>query len=219
MVSELVLASAIRTIEGAIEGFGCKVTQGQNFSRFKRICGMRTGRPISAQADELFFDLHQGNSFYLVIEKEGQAVATIAVLRDDLKGDNLANLWRKRAKRLQKGRLGKHHAPGMFDITGDVVYLGDLWIDDRVKRVGLAYLLPKLALLIAYMRYEFAYAYALVSPKFGRNGTLNLTGFRTSEPGALDWRIADPDFNEEFWLVYSAASQICHEIGLIYAQR
>lgn len=189
---------------------GLRVEESHEFSYFKSICSELEGREVSAHADQGLFDFAEGNSFFLAVyNAENKVVATIAARSDNLKRTNLAQFLEKRLPRLYGGEIREVCAPAAYDISGDVVYLGDLWVRKGYPAGGLGLLLPRLSLLYSLSKFDPDFCYALHTPRMAERRGLEI-GFSHSGRKAIDWAVAPPDFNEEFWLSYSRSDDLYH---------
>lgn len=216
--SELVVCAAIGSIYKELVEKGYRIEQSHDFSEFKKICNSREGRPLSAQADDRYFDFCDGNGYFLVAyDSNDQVVGTTAALVDNLRRSNLAQLWESRLPRLYGGRLGCVRAPGAFDISGLAIYHGDLWVAPGQPVRGLGYLLPRLSLLLSLSEYRPDFCYALFAPRMARGFNVDM-GFSFTQPKAIEWDEAPNDFNEDFWLSYATLDDLHHLAYTIFAE-
>lgn len=208
--SDLILNVAIGSIYLELLDQGFRVEQSHDFDEFKKICGERDNRPVSAHADLDLFDFSEGNGFFLIVyDEQNKVVATIAAKFDSLKRTNLAQFWQQRLPRLYGGSIRAIRSPAAFDITGKVVYLGDMWVQSGNPARGLGFLLPRLSLLYSLSKFDPDFCYALHQPRMAERRSIEI-GFSHCQRRAIDWEQLPEDFNDDFWISYSRSDDLHH---------
>lgn len=208
--SELILNAAIGSVYLELLALGFRVEDSSDFEEFKAICQLRDIQSVGAHADDKLFDLTSANSFFMaVFDRENNLVATVSAMYDDLKKGNLAQFWQKRLPRLYGGKIERIRSPAALEISGRVVYLGDLWVKKGNPANGIGLLLPRLALLYTLNKFKPDFCYALHRPRDAIRRSMEI-GFAHTQRRAIQWASLPADFNEEYWISYAKSADLHH---------
>ena len=194
---------------------GITLETSDNFADFEAACKDLEGKDaIAAPFDGAHFDIAPRDGFWILGWHEGRVIHIQAMRRDSLEGITLAAHWGKQFARIHAGVLGKRHAPGAFEITGNVVYHGELWIEPAARSQGMAPLCCKLAHALAMIKWAPDYIYAFMSDKLIRCGFHVREGFAKCHPRAIDWVETPSDVDPADWLVWNSMEDLLHQVRL-----
>lgn len=219
VLNDIQFGEIIEHLHNKFRSHGYIVKQGFDFHSYKEICKKRKGRLYSYHFDEDKLDLYDGNSFYLVVmDQKQKLIGTVASFKDCMNTTTIAQLFDKRYTRLYGGATGKRHAPSAHRISGNVAYMGDLWIRPKVQSAGLGIALSSMATIIALRKFQPDYIYGLVKPALMDKGGVHNAGYNHLEMQSIDW-VEDPiDFDNDFWLVSSDFAYLNYYAGRLLDQ-
>ncbi len=202
-------------IKDQLTASGITLATADNFAEFEAACGQIAGKEdISGPFDGAYFDIMPRDGLWIIGRQDGQVMHIQALRRDSLEGITLATYWTKQLARIHDGIPGERHAPGAFDITGSVVYHGDLWLDPAARGKGVAPLCCKLAHGLAMIKWAPDYIYSFMSDKLIRSGFHVRKGFAKSHPGAIDWIKPPADIDPADWLIWNSMEDLLHQVRL-----
>jgi hypothetical protein len=218
-INELVINRVVASIDNELASHGCYVEQRSDFKVYKKLCEVRGARPFSEHFDRDCLDFYDGNCFYLVLyNRKRKVIGTIATYRDHMGNSSLAQLIDGRYPRLYSGSVGNHHAPAAYKITGNAVYMGDLWIKRKHRSSGIGLTLSRMATVLAFWKYQPDYIYGLVTRELMHKGGVQMAGYSSFHEQCIDW-IDDPkNFDPNFWLVSSTYEDLNYFVNQLYAK-
>lgn len=218
-INELVINRVVANIDSELASHGCYVQQNSDFKAYKKLCEARGARAFSEHFDRDCLDFYDGNSFYLTLyNHKHKVVGTIATYRDHLGNSSLAQLIDGRYPRLYKGSVGDHHAPAAYKITGNAVYMGDLWVKRKHRSSGIGLTLSRMATVLAFWKYQPDYIYGLVTRELMHKGGVQLAGYSSFHEQCIDWIDGPKDFDPNFWLVSSTYDDLNYFVKQLYAK-
>lgn len=218
-INELMINRVVACIDNELSSRGCYVEQRDDFAAYKKLCEARGTRPFSEHFDRDCLDFYDGNSFYLVLyDRKHRVIGTIATFRDHMGNSSLAQLIDGRYPRLYSGSVGKLHAPAAYKITGNAVYMGDLWIKRKHRSSGVGLTLSRLATVLAFWKFKPDYIYGLVTRELMQKGGVHLAGYSSFHEQCIDWVDSPTNFDPHFWLVSSTYEDLNYFISQLYAK-
>jgi hypothetical protein len=140
------------------------------------------------------YDLLEQDSFGLICSKEGRPFACTAGKYIDLGSTPLSEHWKSSYKRLYGANrispVDQFTYAAAKDISGSVVYAGELYIDksDRGNHPAVSYILQYFLVLSA-LKWKPRWIYAFMSAKNAREGKATQYGFTRQYPGAQIWHV------------------------------
>ena len=175
-----------------------------------------------------FFD-HIGSSFYCVMceTTSGVPVATHGAKLQDVGSGSLSELIIKSMRRLhvqEDGyRLGDNHHPILCDLSGKLVYFGDMFVAPEYRRSGIASTLTVISFVEALRRWSPDHVWALMRMEQASKGYATMAYWTHQHHGALDWD-APPSpllFGDEVLCVQSRRDirQLCRSYAQSWLRR
>ncbi len=190
----LTVARFVSGIDRQLADLGLKILCSSDFVAFEELCASLPGK---GQASEFFssrfFEITPRDGFWLrAIDEQGSTVHVQAMRVDRLDGMTLAEHWRRRYRRLyeqrQQGvRWDGTTSPIAEEITGTVVYHGDMYIDRNLPLKGISGPLAHVALGLALSKWEPDYVYGLVDYRFVRQGFTIREGYAHTQRFCAGW--------------------------------
>jgi hypothetical protein len=149
---------------------------------------------------------------------KGELVALAAARLDVLGSWTLADYWREYWHRCYpdashgQARLAKKQYRYAQEITGDVVYLGEMWVCADHPADGVAALFSPAILLLSLMEWQSAkYYYAWVRPAFLERGFSYKCGFSDVHPG-IRWKSEPSTIDPDLWVMASTLSRLADQV-------
>lgn len=218
-INELTINRVVASIDNELAQYGGYVEQSYDFKAYKKLCEARGARPFSEHFDRDCLDFYDGNSFYLILrDRKNKIIGTIATYCDFMGNSSLAQLIDGRYPRLYAGSTGNHHAPAAYKITGNAVYMGDLWIKRKHRSSGIGLTLSRMATVLAFWKYQPDFIYGLVTRELMHKGGVQLAGYSSFHEQCIDWIDEPKDFDPYFWLVSSTYQDLNYFVNQLYAK-
>lgn len=188
-----------------LHGVGLNVKQLEDFSQVHKIAQKIEKPYMTGYLDPLYNDFFSKNSFWLIAYNlEGDIVGMVGVRRDVIGTENLHGVYRRRMMMrnnvLSDDNVPKELQPRCADeMTGTLVYVGDLFFGKRARGFGTQYLpdVLRLVFLTALMKWQdLDWFYAFLEEKNARRGVSSLYGFLRCYPFANSWTVnpMNPEF-------------------------
>lgn len=169
-------------------------------------------------------ELGEHNAFWVKgVDREGTVVHLQAFRLDridDSLADAMANwlvpLYRSSGHDPRAAASGLSPSPIARGIAGKVAYHGELWIKARSGKgmIGLSDLLPRLGLVMAYLKWRPDWVYGLVAGRKACSGLATRWGYTMTQPGVLCWERPPRDEPPTEWIVAASQADIEHMIGM-----
>ncbi len=212
---------AVKTLLEKSENLGLSVTVERDFLDLEEACRQFDGKELSEQFSPGYFDLTPATGFWLAARKgDGTLVSVQAARIEDLGGTTLAEHWRHQQKRIYVGdtpaALGDEHCPGAHDITGRVVYHGDMWLEAEFRGTGAASHLCRIGQLTAYMKWQPDFIYCFMSQKLVDSGFSTAQGYFHMQPAGTHWIDPPHHIRPDDWLLWNTAADLHHLARTIY---
>jgi len=121
-------------------------------------------------------------------------------------------LYKKPAK------VGKNHCPLAYELTGNLSYHGDFWVDDSLKGGANVGPMVFLVFLLCQQRYDPDWIYGRMADKLAtEKGFVQRCGFSHAQPYGTDWRVepTDKGVNRSNWLCAVNREGIHHQARII----
>lgn len=212
----------IATTQDALAKMGLNIEVGDNFSDYhKMLLGARNVPPLTAPFDPQQQKLSKNNALWLIARNQsGKIVHTQAFRLINLKAQSLAAYLAQKYHQYLPAdlsydldRSSYHAGPAAKRITGNVLYHGEIWLDDSddtYKGTEAAALLVRLATSIAMKRFSPDYIFGFMSRAAVFRGLIERIGFGHHEPAALRCYEANSDRVRTGYMVYSSAEDVAY---------
>ncbi len=210
------LAEYIAHFRQRLRQMGIEITLSRDFAAYDQACATVSREP-SPYFSLRYFDLVPSEAFWLAGRLEtGETVHLQAMRVDRLQGMTLAALWQRWFERLWL----KHHQGSGWDgtttpiaeeITGTVVYHGDVWVDrERLEKKGLSGPLAHLAQGLALANWNPDFVYGFVDAALAETGFSIREGYANASPFAVGWVSAPVGIDPNEAIVYNAHRDLMH---------
>ncbi len=197
----LTAARAIISLERRAQEAGMRLSLETDFRKFVEArSAVRPGEKVSAMFDpDCTDDLSNGRAIWLHgVDPEGQTL-TMQAARLDWIDSNLASwvmpwmssLYKMRGDAVEPASYRSLHNSIAEKMKNNVVYHGEFWLaeDYRGRKAGnLLGVLPRLCLLLVYMRWNPDYVWGLVDDDFAARGGAIRMGYAAQQPAGLMWQ-------------------------------
>jgi len=219
-MSELNISRSVHKIEKQLKRHGVKTYQCYDFDEFEAAYTKLRGQFPSGQFRQVNYDFLRDDSFWIKCVHKGEVVCAYGARLDDLGSSTLSDQWKKQQPRVYSdgGIIGKKHCSTAFTIKGRVVYTGECYISESVRGKGLAPIIVRLGLFLAYLKWHYDYIYSFMSPSLIANGFGVSCGYLDSTPNAVDWKVEPEGIPAEDFICYSSGKKIL-ELGDFIANR
>jgi hypothetical protein len=193
---------------------GIDVQIGTDFDEYREIVLRdRPNQGLGAPFDLSLQNLNEGNAFWLTgRDMDGELMHTQAARLLDMKDETLGTYMFNRFREfppaipdidLERSRF--RASPGARNITGRVIYHGEVWMSDKPGQFrgnGLSTVLARYGLLTAIQRWNPHYIFGFMARTVAFKGFAERMGYMHNEPGALRWFRKGSDIPLEGFLSY-----------------
>ncbi len=197
----LTAARAIISLERRAQEAGMRLSLETDFRKFVETRdAARPGEKVSAMFDpDCTHDLSEGRAIWLHgVDPDGRTL-TMQAARMDWIDSNLASwvmpwmssLYKMRGDVVEPASYRSMHNSIAEKMKDNVVYHGEFWLDQdyRGRKGGnLLGVLPRLCLLLVYVRWNPDYVWGLVDDDFAARGGAIRMGYTAQQPSGLMWQ-------------------------------
>ena len=209
---------------------GLKLEMCKDFSAFREVRSAMSERtPMSPIFDPSVTDVGPGNGFWLKgTDANGKIVHLQATRRSDLQGVSLADHLYELRRLYRLPGLDMEtdvdrdslRAPALHDISGQVCYHGEIWLDESLRGQGLSAVLPRMLLALVLAKWSPDYVFGFVPTKLAYRGLQAQYGYMHVQPGGIFGRPQAIDQPINKWLAWLSRQDLVHlmtfEPGLEY---
>ncbi|QKC79264.1 hypothetical protein EB233_30560 [Mesorhizobium erdmanii] len=201
----------INLLADAARKSGMQFRMGENFEEYVNITENIVGKlPTDPSFRPDCSRLEAGRAFWIVGEDQSGEVAHVQALRvDDLTTTNLARhleslkaFYANPRSHAGSGSLCICRAPTAQNITGSVVYHGDIWLREDFRRQGLPRIFAGIAFGLAWVKWSPDFIYALVHTWSIQKGVAGQYGYLHREAHAAILSLPDRGIEEDDWLIW-----------------
>jgi hypothetical protein len=174
------------------------------------------GTPVSPMFDPRISQLEGDRAFWIGAFAPDGGIVSLQAFRLDLVYPSLAEwalgwmtgLYIKRKELVLPLALQPPAHSRSRLLSGALVYHGEMWIEKHFRpRLGFD-VLPRLGMLIAYMKWQPAALWALTSSKFATHGYVARSGYGHQELGFLRWEWEPRGADNVEWLIIAERSHL-----------
>lgn len=161
---------------------------------------------INKEADPSYSDLTDETALYIVMRDQGGKLEAFASLRKFEIGkkkfpDHLVRQY-KRIYGEGKNSFKVDNLPFIVEhISGDVVFLSDIFISRTSTRIIDPSDLSTAAFCLAMLKWKPSWLYGFIKHSLMSKGIAARYRFTTVYPFAVDWRVATPNRRNSDWLL------------------
>lgn len=213
----LVAAEAISVLTADIRKQNLDIRVEYDFDKLNEVCQNFDGKDLSEQFQTRYFDFTPANAFWLsVTDSGGRIISVVAARFEDLSGIKLSDHWMQQQKRIyidphgEDACLAEQSCPGADQITGRVVYHGDMWLEKDYRGGSLAVLITRLSQLLVYAKWQPDYIYCFMSEKLVQRGFSTGQGYAHMQPVGTHWLVAPRHIPADDWLLWNAKSDLTY---------
>ena len=190
----LTTARFISDIDRQLAELGLTVICSTDFGEFDEVCSGLSGKDEASEYfSPRFFEITPRDGLWLrALDEAGATVHVQAMRVDRLDGMTLAEHWRQRFRRLFEERQqgvtwDGTTSPIAEEITGTVVYHGDMYVSRDLPQKGLSGPLAHVALGLALSKWEPDYVYGFVDYRYVRHGLTIREGYTHTQRFCAGW--------------------------------
>ncbi len=178
------------------------------------------GSGITPLFDPTVSQLDKDKSFWLgAIAPDGSVVARQA-FRMELVSTSLAEwalgwilgTYLKRGELIVPTNLSPNENSVAHNLSGCLVYHGELWINPKLKRRDFVEVFAKLGLIAAYIKWNPDAVWALVGKSMATSGHMSRMGYTHLEPGFLNWEYTPEGADKMEWLGVADRRALCRMV-------
>ncbi|MFN4008438.1 MAG: hypothetical protein ACK4K8_00650 [Pannonibacter sp.] len=213
--STLVAAEALGRLTGEIRAAGLTLEESADFAAFEQAAQASEDQYLMEDFSSRFFDLHASNAFWIgVRDGEGKVASLQAAKVEDLRDRPLAVFWQQQQRRIfadptgGTARLGGAHAADAFELSGRIVYHGNLWLRRDLRGRGLAEKLTQTGFLVALLKWQPDWLYGLMAETNALKGFGLRVGYRRFAPRGTHWIVPPAHIRPDDWLVWSSRADL-----------
>lgn len=185
-----------------VEKHGLTIELGDDFGEFARICGKLKGR-VSEHFDPKYMDLLSERAVWMACyTSKGKIAAVQAIRCDDLGSATLEKFLQSQLPRINGG-IPKVVSPGPRQLTGRVVYHGELFLSDSFRKTQLGPCLIRLAQAEAMLRWQPSAIYGLTNKELVLKGFNMRKAYAHCHPHAIEWEELPPGYNPTYFLIWN----------------
>jgi hypothetical protein len=187
-----------------------------DFDEFALLRLKARGSSVSPMFDPLISQLDDGRAFWIGAFAPDQRIVSLQAFRLDLVYPSLAEwalswmagLYLKRKELVLPSALQPSAHSRSRQLSGALGYHGEMWIEKHFKTHLGFDTLPRLGMLIAYMKWQPAALWALTSSKFATHGYVTRSGYAHQEQGFLRWEWEPEGADNVEWLIIAERSHL-----------
>ncbi len=194
----LAVINAINFLHQQIFSMGITLECSSNFETFAKLRRQTRSAKVSPMFDPEFNNLNQFNSFCMIARNRHGEICALQACRLDTVDGSLAD-WAMRwmaGHYLMRSELvtpSQDQVPASSvtqDISGPVVYHGELWIDNTFRDKECSTYFPRLALLLSLIKWQPNAIWGLIGGPVATKGLSIRIGYPHMENNFFRWEIA-----------------------------
>ncbi len=211
----LELVKAVGTLTRKLDEHGLTAETSGDFAALEAECEAINDKELSEQFGTRFFDLGPSTGFWLgARDADGKLVSMQAARIENLHGQSLARHWLQQQRRIYcdpntDGELDEtQKCPGAHMITGNVVYHGDMWLEQTRRGNDLGSILCRMGQMLALAKWQPDYIYCFMSEKLVSKGFSTGQGYFHMQPMGTWWRRTPRHIRSDDWLLWNSATDL-----------
>lgn len=213
MRNDIQLSRLVAKIDRDLAADGYAISQSSDHAAFEAAHQALSGRSAaSPPLNSRYVDLDPADFFWLDVTKDGRRIAVEAMRREHIT-QPLRRHLDQQYRRFYTAEADLKiigHAPGADLITGVIVYHGDLFVDPSLRGNGLATQLSRLAILIAYQRWDPDFIWGFIAEEKVLRGYQQKIGYWHGQPYGTQYSDKPEDISEKDWLVWMSREDLSY---------
>jgi len=203
----LTVVKAINTLQAHISEMGITLSCSSDFKEFAELRKQVRSDKVSPMFDPDFNNLNELNSFCIIAKNRHGRISAFQACRLDTVDGSLAD-WAMRwmtGHYLMRSELitpapeQVAYSSVAREISGRVVYHGELWIDREFRNKDCSMYFPRLALMISLLKWQPTAIWGLIGGSVATGGLSVRIGYPHMESNFFRWDIAPKGaMNSEF---------------------
>ena len=211
------IAKKVIELETAVESFGIRLEYRTDFGIFRETARTITDlAEVTGVFDNRKCDIGSDNGFWIQATDEvGTVIHRQAIRHDDLTGSTLARHWLNESHKFAPAgydiiidKSDFDTAPAANEITGNVCYHGEFWLDQPYRKMQLASFLSRLCILQGQTRFSADFVYGMMPPKLIERGWSIRAGYLHVHPWAPRWHIRGESKYYDEYLVWISGQEL-----------
>lgn len=210
------VASAIGLISAELRMLGMKIVSGHNFAEYADLVAA-SNRVLTEHFAIDYHTLSPVEGFWIVLtDGSGMPAATVAARLDCLGPMTLAQHWKMYLPRIYSSKtsggvtISQRQHGFCQEVSGRVAYLGEMWVDDKFRKQGLAKKLAMLVQLVALLQFDPDFIYCWMWEDRAKSGFAQACGFTEVVARGIRWE--NPPSNKpeiaKLWLAGNRKSRL-----------
>lgn len=168
---------------------------------------------LSPYLDSNYGEIGAGNCFWILLFKDRRIVGSVGSRLDHIPTGGMESFWKKQQRDLKYGNIDSTRMPPVAsEMSGSVVYLGDLFLEPRVHINMRA--LGMLSYTSIHKRWRPDWFYAFLTKRdASRKQLFNFNMPRVYE-GVFKWNTTPPKGRDDSdWLVAMSSNDFLYTVG------
>ena len=194
---------------------GVRLVRGSDFQKLERELSKSTEKPQLTEHFRRSLNTYTpANAFWLAgYNEDGKLIAVAAARLDQLGVWTLDRYWREYWPRCYPDeesrpvQLDEFQYGFTSEITGNVIYLGEMWVDSGHLRKNVAGDYSKALMMLCILEWEFEWLYAWGRPSFLDRGFAHKCGFSRVWPG-IRWRRGPSTIDQDLKVMANSRSDL-----------
>lgn len=217
------ISRAIEVYRAEVEAHGLTVDQLHDFEFLAEICAERDKQDeqtfsLTEPFSTRHFDLAPNTAFWLAVrDAEGRIISVQAARFDPIGRRTLAEHWQLQHRRIhvepypdQSPALGEDHCPAAREITGNVVYHGNMWLAPEWLGKKLGTPLCRMGQLIAHLKWDLDFIYCFIETRLVQKGFAAHQGYSHIQPMGTDWTRPPGHIHADDYLCWNTPVDLDH---------
>lgn len=210
----------LRELESKARNIGLKTRTSHDMVKFaaeKLLC-TKTG--LSPMFDPQINDFSHNKAFWVKASNEKNEIVCFQSFRLDYVDTSLADwaltwmlgLYHKRSEAIVPLYTRPPENARSYEVRGNVVYHGELWIHPSYRHMRLLEIYPSLGMFLALLKWQPDYIWALVSERAAKRSQTVRMGYPIAERGIFRWEWEPKGADQTEWLALASRSDLEHLI-------
>ncbi len=176
--------------------------------------------PVTPLFDPSISQLDKDKAFWLYVTRPDGTVVARQAFRMEIVSTTLAEwalgwilgIYLMRGELIVPTQLSPNENSVAYNLSGCLVYHGELWISPSIKRRYFVELFSKLGLILAHIKWNPDAIWALVGKSMATGGHMSRMGYPHLEPGFLNWEYIPECADKMEWLGVADRRALCRMV-------
>jgi len=193
----LVVVRAAGLLDEQITAMGLTLSVSSDFEKFARLRKECRNDLVSPMFDPIINSFNQLNSFWmLAVDSEGKPVAFQAFRLDTVDGNLgewttrwMTGLYLLRSELVVPSHLVAPLSSITHEISGPVVYQGELWVSRFFRNRTCSAIFPRLGMILCLLKWQPTAIWGIMGRAMATRGHTIRIGYPHTERGFLRWEL------------------------------